>query len=237
MNRLNNEGESIRFPPAALSPRKMIATREKPAPVATDANLVAKERALAVIRAWPRFDLGLLIGIALVMTAFAVTFFYFGANLDNLESYGYAGLFLINLVGAASIVLPSPAAASVVGGGAFLNSFLGLPAFFWVGLVAGLAEAIGELTGYAAGYGSRVMLETQPRYQRMRAWMDRRGAWVMFLLSVIPNPFFDIAGLVAGAARMPIRRFFFSVLAGRIIKDWYIAGLGALGITLLSRLG
>src|SRR5712692_9795422 len=104
-----------------------------------------------------RFEYTLMIGSVLLMTAFAIAFFYFSTEISDLRSYGYAGLFLINLVGAASIFLPSPAGASVLGGGAFLSDFLGVPAFIWVGLVAGLAEAIGEFCGYAAGLGGRVI--------------------------------------------------------------------------------
>ena len=181
-----------------------------------------------------RFEYSLLIGVALLMTVFAIAFFYFGADASNLESWGYAGVFMINLVGSATILLPSPAAASTIGGGALLGDFLGIPAFIWVGLVAGLGESIGEFSGYAAGYGGRIVFEGRPEYDRVYRWMERRGAITMFLLSVVPNPLFDIAGVAAGAVRMPIRRFFFSVLPGKIIKNTYIAAIGGLGATIFE---
>src|SRR3990170_6959702 len=109
-----------------------------------------------------RLEYTLLLGVAIVMTAFTVAFFYFGADISNLRTYGYGGLFVVNIIGSASILLPSPAAASVFGGGAFLSGFLGLPAFVWVGLVAGLGEAIGEFSGYAAGYGRRIIVQNRP---------------------------------------------------------------------------
>jgi membrane protein DedA with SNARE-associated domain len=183
-----------------------------------------------------RFEYSLLIGVALLVTAFAIAFFYFGADTSNLESWGYAGVFIINLVGSASILLPSPAAASTVGGGALLGDFLGVPAFIWVGLIAGLGETVGEFSGYAAGYGGRVVFENRPEYVRVYRWMERRGAVTMFLLSVFPNPLFDLAGVAAGAVRMPVRRFFFSVLPGKVIKDIYIAGIGGLGATIFEHL-
>src|SRR5688572_21109811 len=99
-----------------------------------------------------RLEYTLMIGVMFLLASFAIAFFYFSANIESLKSYGYAGLFLINVIGAASILLPSPAAASVFGGGALLQDFLGVPAFIWVGLVAGLGEAVGEFSGYAAGY-------------------------------------------------------------------------------------
>src|SRR3990170_3181359 len=183
-----------------------------------------------------RLEYTLLLGVALLMTAFAVTFFYFGADINNLRTYGYAGLFVVNLIGAASILLPSPAAASVFGGGAFLSGFLGLPAFLWVGLVAGLGEAIGEFSGYAAGYGRRIIVQNRPEYRRIHSWMQRHGVITMFLMSIIPNPLFDLAGVAAGAVQMPIPRFFLAVLGGKVIKDLYLAAIGGLGAAIFTHL-
>ncbi|HXG42869.1 MAG TPA: VTT domain-containing protein [Dehalococcoidia bacterium] len=196
----------------------------------------AKDTAGLARRRLLRLEYLLLVAIALVVTAFTAAFFYFGGDGDELRRYGYAGLFLVNLLGSASIFMPSPAAASVVGGGAFLHDFLGVPAFFWVGLVAGLGEALGEVTGYLAGYGGRVVVEDHPHYRRLRGWMERNGTATMFLLAVVPNPLFDMGGLVAGAVTMPLPRFFLAVLAGKVIKDWYMAGFGGLGGALLGRL-
>ena len=185
--------------------------------------------------AW-RLEYTLLIGVSLLMTVFAVAFFYFGADTSNLRSWGYAGVFLINLVGSASILLPSPAVASVFGGGALLDDLLGVPAFIWVGLIAGLGEALGEFSGYAAGYGGRIVFENRPEYERIHRWMERHGTLSIFLLSIFPNPLFDLAGVAAGAVRMPIRRFFLAVLSGKVIKDTYLAAIGGLGVDVIVRL-
>jgi uncharacterized membrane protein YdjX (TVP38/TMEM64 family) len=183
--------------------------------------------------AW-RLEYTLLICVGLLLTFFAIAFFYFSTDIDSLKSYGYFGIFVISMIGAASILLPSPAAASVLGGGALLNDFLGIPAWFWVGIVAGLGEAIGEFSGYAAGYGGRVIVEDKPSYKRIANWMARRGALTMFVMSTIPNPFFDIAGLAAGAVRMPMKTFFVSVLAGKILKNMWLAGLASAAATLVT---
>jgi membrane protein DedA with SNARE-associated domain len=181
-----------------------------------------------------RLEYTLLVCVGLLLTFFAIAFFYFSTDISNLKSYGYFGIFLINVIGAASILLPSPAAASVLGGGALLEDFLGIPAWFWVGIVAGLGEAIGEFSGYAAGYGGRPIVEDKPSYQRIARWMERRGAQTMFLMSTIPNPFFDVAGLAAGAVRMPMKSFFFSVLAGKTLKNMWLAGAASATVTILS---
>jgi len=183
-----------------------------------------------------RLEYTLMIGVMFLLAGFAIAFFYFSANIESLKSYGYAGLFLINVIGAASILLPSPAAASVFGGGALLQDFLGVPAFIWVGLVAGLGEAIGEFSGYAAGYGGRLIIQERPAYARIHDWMQKRGFITMFLMSTIPNPVFDIAGLAAGAVQMPVRSFFVAVLSGKIIKNTWIAAAGVLGVGVITQL-
>jgi len=201
-----------------------VLEEERPASVAEASGFV-----------W-RLEYTLLIGVMLLLTAFAITFFYFSANIESLKGYGYAGLFLINIIGAASILLPSPAGATVVGGGALLEDFLGVPAFVWVGLVAGLGEAIGEFSGYAAGYGGRFIIQEKPAYARIHDWMERRGVITMFLMSTFPNPLFDVAGLAAGAVRMPMRSFFISVLGGKVIKNTWLAAAGGLGVGLFTKI-
>ncbi|TMB67859.1 MAG: VTT domain-containing protein [Chloroflexi bacterium] len=131
---------------------------------------------------------------------------------------------------------PSPAGATVVGGGALLGDFLGVPAFVCVGLVAGLGEAIGELSGYAAGYGGRFIIQEKPAYARIHDWMEKRGVITMFLMSTVPNPLFDVAGLAAGAVRMSMRSFFGSVLGGKVIMHTWLAAAGGFGVGLFTKI-
>jgi membrane protein DedA with SNARE-associated domain len=55
-------------------------------------------------------------------------------------------------------------------------------------------------------------------------------------MSTVPNPAFDIVGLAAGAVQMPMRSFFLSVFAGKVIKDMWLAGLASAGVTVFSHL-
>jgi membrane protein YqaA with SNARE-associated domain len=187
-------------------------------------------RVLAVAQAWtsagPRLEYVLLAAALLIMAGFAFAFFYFDVDIEALNSYGYAGLFVISLVSAASIVMPMPGAAAITGAGAVLDPVLGIPVPIMVGLVAGVAEAIGELTGYAAGYGGSPLLRERSFYPRVKAWMERRGILTMFVLSSFPNPAVDIAGLIAGAVKMPLSHFMTGVLPGKIFKNIYLAAGG-----------
>ena len=187
-------------------------------------------------RLWSVWHLeyGLLAAAAAMITVSAFIFFFFDIDLAELTTYGYIGLFAISLISAASILLPMPGAAAVAGAGAFLDPILGIPAPILVGLVAGPAEALGELTGYAAGYGGSSLFRDRSFYPRVRAWMERRGIVTMFLLSSFPNPLLDIAGVAAGAVRMRFGPFFVGVLAGKVFKNIYLAA-GGLAVAELIR--
>ena len=176
-----------------------------------------------------RLEYVLLAATALLITLFAFLFFYFEVSYQQLTTYGYIGLFAVSLISAASIVMPMPGAFAITSAGAVLNPVLGIPVPLLVGLVAGPAEAIGELTGYAAGYGGSLLFRDRPFYPRVQRWMERRGILTMFLLSSFPNPFVDVAGVAAGAVRMQISHFMLRVLPGKVFKNIYLATGGWAG--------
>ena len=140
-------------------------------------------------------------------------------RLTDLSLYGYPGIFLINLVGNATIILPAPAFAAVFAAGGALN-----PIF--LGVFAGLGSALGEMTGYLAGIGGRSVIENRKLYDRLEAWMRKVGMFAIFLMAVIPNPVFDVGGMVAGALRMPVPRFLLACWAGKTVRMILIALIG-----------
>ena len=95
---------------------------------------------------------------------------------------------------------------------------------------------MGELTGYLAGLSGRAIIEDRARYDRMVAWTQRYGLWVILVLSVIPNPVFDLAGMAAGALRIPVHKFLLVCWLGKTIKTTLFAlGGKALLLPLLGR--
>jgi uncharacterized membrane protein YdjX (TVP38/TMEM64 family) len=98
-----------------------------------------------------------------------------------------------------------------------------------VGAVAGVGQAIGELTGYAAGSSGRSLVPDGPLADRIVAWIRRFGVPTVFVLAAVPNPVFDIAGVAAGATRMPVLAYFGSATAGKVLKNIIVAGAVAIG--------
>ena len=87
-----------------------------------------------------------------------------------------------------------------------------------VALVAGTTGTVGELTGYALGISGRGVLKKGRLYGRMEHWVRRRGWLLIFLLSVLPNPIFDLVGVAAGALRFPLWSFLALIWVGTFLK-------------------
>ncbi|MGD8751734.1 MAG: VTT domain-containing protein, partial [Anaerolineales bacterium] len=138
----------------------------------------------------------------------------------ELAVYGYPGIFLIALLTNATVLLPAPGIAVVFAMGNVFNPF-------GVALAAGMGGALGELSGYLAGFSGQAVIERVDLYDRMTRWMRRNGPLTIFILAAIPNPFFDIAGIAAGALNMSLPRFLFWAWLGVTLKMFLFAWAGA----------
>ncbi|MFN2132375.1 MAG: YqaA family protein [Anaerolineae bacterium] len=177
----------------------------------------AKPRAAHSGRSWKRL-IRPLTTLLLTMVV-SVSVFLISDRVAAFGRYGYPGVFVLSLLSSATIVLPAPSLAIVSVMGAVLNPV-------GIGLAAGAGEALGELTGYAAGYSGRAIVADQVRYQRMVTWTRRYGLWVILVLSIVPNPLFDLAGIAAGALRVPVWHFLLVCWVGKTVKTTVFAFAG-----------
>lgn len=155
------------------------------------------------------------LGALVLVIAITVGITLFRDHLDDFAALGYLGAFFAMLVGNATLVLPAPGLLVIFALGATLNPAL-------VGLIGGGGATLGEITGYLAGYSGTGLMQDSPMRARVERWMDHNGALTIFILSIVPNPFFDIAGLVAGAARMSLLRFLGITYCGKSIQGTLI---------------
>ncbi len=164
------------------------------------------------------------VGLAVVL-ALSVLLYTQRAEVQALRGYGYVGLFFFALLTSASVILPMPGLVLPYVLGGVLNPW-------GVALAAGSGAALGELTGYLAGWSGKAFIEDDRRYDQVRAWMQRYGAGTIFVLAYLPLPLMDLAGIVAGATRMPLSRFLFWCWLGKVLKMLTVAFLGALSLPL-----
>jgi uncharacterized membrane protein YdjX (TVP38/TMEM64 family) len=162
----------------------------------------------------------LAIGGAVAITALIVVF---EDRLRDLGHLAYLGAFLAMLIGNATVILPVPGLAIVFALGATLNPLL-------LGLAAGPGAALGEMTGYLAGYGGSAVADNLKVYRTIERWMDRHGVIVIAVLAAIPNPLFDVAGMVAGVMRVRWWHFLLAAWIGKTIQAVVVAYAGALSL-------
>lgn len=137
----------------------------------------------------------------------------------NVESVGYAGVWFFAFIGAASVFVPVPGLAAVC---IAATPAVGLNPLL-VGVIAGSAEAIGELTGYLAGLSGKAFFERNRFYPRFRDLLARYGGIMLFFGSIVPNPLFDLMGIAAGSMLYPVRKFLVIVFVAKSIKSTWIA--------------
>lgn len=142
------------------------------------------------------------------------------------EVLGYPGIFLINLIGSASVIFPLPSFIVTFTFGAVLNPWL-------VGIFAGLGSALGELIGYVLGRGGKKLIEKkyEKTLKRSKAWMEKHGAFsiiVLFALTPLPD---DIIGILCGVINYDVKKFFLASLIGKIIMNLFIAWGGFFGVS------
>jgi len=69
-------------------------------------------------------------------------------------------------------------------------------------------------------------VEDRPIFQRLTALMRTWGAWLIFVLAFLPNPFFDVGGALAGILRIPWWKFLGAAAAGKSLRFILLAYFG-----------
>lgn len=173
-------------------------------------SLLSPERRLTLARIMALF----------VVIGLSIFIFTIRDQAEDLAIYGYPGIFVLSFMAYATVLLPAPGVAVVFTMGSVFNPF-------GVALAAGTGAALGELSGYLAGFSGQAVVERVEVYERLTRWMRRNGSLTVFLLAAIPNPFFDLAGVAAGSLNMPVVRFFIFCWMGEVIKMGIFAFAGA----------
>ena len=197
----------------------------------SESNAVDAESDPSTASEQPRIVRYLLLAASfLPVVAMTVAVFVFRNDIDRLrtieglETIGFVGILIANVIGSGSFVLPVPGIATVIIGATIWNPLL-------VALAGGTGSTIGELAAYLAGvgsYGAVRRFAGRSRwyvtwYSRLRGWIEARGMITIFLFAATPNPFFDIAGFAAGSMRYPIGRFAVACWLGKMVKYGFVS--------------
>jgi membrane protein YqaA with SNARE-associated domain len=166
--------------------------------------------------------------IALILVSFLLAYWFkkladsLHLPLDRYAFLAYLVVFLVALIANLTVMAPVPIAVSVmITVAQNWNPILSA-------LAAALGGTIGELSGYYAGYAGRKIAIANDfiGFNRVESWVNRWGAWAIAFLAFQPVIPFDVGGLIAGAARMPLRKFLPALFAGKLPKYILLAYAG-----------
>jgi membrane protein DedA with SNARE-associated domain len=171
-------------------------------------------------------------------TAAGIAAWVFGwLDEETMEDLGYLGIFISNFLPHVSVFLPLPGLAAVghalvVWGADNLNVVA-------VVAIATVANTVAEWTSYLAGATGKTAAEAKPMSLpgapgRAAAWawkqaeklMDRAGFATLLVLSAVPNPVFEVTGIIAGATRMNFALFTVALMIGHFIRVMAIVVIG-----------
>lgn len=158
--------------------------------------------------------------ITLILCVVAIRYHH---ALEAFGHYGLFGLFGLSVLNNATFMIPVPF-ASVIGCSVSVKY-----GALMIGLVMGLGGAIGEITGYMAGYGGSGMLPNSAIAKKIEHWVRKWGFLSIAVLALIPNPFFDIGGVVAGMLRMGWVKFITAAWIGKGLRMTVMA-LACMGV-------
>ncbi len=141
---------------------------------------------------------------ALVIAGFSI---YQGA-----QTLAYLGVFGFSTFSSAILFLPSGRGAVMATSALVLNPLA-------VGIVSGIGGGLGEIAGYALGRSSRKLVKKS----YVPAWLTRRVdkhmTLTLLFVSVVPNPFMDVVGIIAGRNRYPLYQFLACTIIGKVIQS------------------
>lgn len=161
--------------------------------------------------------------VTLVVALNVVTWLLLGTDtaqrwIASVEEYAYAGSFVLSLLTNLTLAVPVPYNPVLLQ----LMAAVELPML--VALLAAAGSALGESTGWWVGSQGRAVLPSEGRSGALVARLQRlsthRAAafWGLVAFSAVPNPVFDVAGLVAGAAKVPYLLFLSAAFCGRLVR-------------------
>ena len=154
----------------------------------------------------------------------STVFFVYKDFFKSALSLGLLGIFIINFVSSAGFFVSGPAFLTIIAGGNLYSPIL-------VAVISAIGACFGDMLGFAFGHSGRQLtkkrLDKHKTVRFLEKHFHRHGALITFAFAIIPNPFFDAIGILAGVLNYPPVKFFAIMLAGRLLRYWLLAQIGS----------
>ena len=162
-----------------------------------------------------------LLGLAVAAANIAVFLLLPPELLERLGNFGYLSAFVSAAFANATVLVPVPYYPLLIRLGQAFDPW-------GIALAAAAGSVLGELVAYGVGRSGRQAVEDTAFYRWVQRQLSHpwRAPLVLFGLSAPPNPFFDVAGLLAGALGIPLWIYVVSTFLGRVVRMATVVFLG-----------
>lgn len=143
--------------------------------------------------------------------ALSVFIFINKDKLQELGNIGYGGVFLLCFLSNATVLLPAPSLLIVISSSLILNAYI-------VALLGALGSTLGEFVGYFFGNVSK---DLSNKFQLVITKLTdkiKNPVLLVFILAILPLPFFDVVGIYSGGTKLNPFKFFIACFLGKFVK-------------------
>lgn len=148
----------------------------------------------------------------------SISIFILKKQITQIGDASYLWVFFLCFLGNSTIFLPAPSLMAAMSFSLILNPVI-------VIIVASLGASIGEMIGYTFGAVSKDALpKFYNLFVKVLGWI--KYDWLLlFIVSVLPLPLFDLAGVYLGGKKKNIAMFFLVCYLGKFIKTSFYVGI------------
>lgn len=150
----------------------------------------------------------LILAVFFYLLAFVITFVP-GPFLK----FGYLGIFVFNLFGPGTFLVPVASRHFLVIG---------------VALASSLGMTINDSVSWLAGKNGDIVFPRGRRVERIETAIKKYGPLALFFWAIIPFPY-DFIAIIAGYLQLPFKRFLLPTFFGRLLR-FILIGSGIVAI-------
>ncbi|HUS60002.1 MAG TPA: VTT domain-containing protein [Nevskiaceae bacterium] len=152
--------------------------------------------------------IALVLGVLFIVLTLVISF-----NPKPFLKFGYLGVFVFNLFGPGTLLIPA------------LSRYMNI---FGLAFVTSLGMALNDSVSWLIGRSGDVVIPRSKKVLKMEDVLQKYGPFALFVLSFMPLPY-DFIGLIAGYLGISFKFFLMPTFLGRFIR-MILIGMGTVAM-------
>ena len=161
-----------------------------------------------------------------ILLTFSIIAFAMSSFVKEHAPISYLGVFLVCFIANSTVLLPAPSILVVLEYSQILNPVA-------VAICGAFGAALGEMIGFLAGAHGRYLV-SRKSIRKIENRFPNHPLLFVFTFAALPLPLFDVVGMLAGAIRLNIAKFFASCFSGKLVKMLAFVWIGQIVATRIS---